>query len=649
MSKTGNEAERGETPRGVGFPLRGLLVGLALLPLNAYFVFNAEPMRMMWLTNASPFANVIFFLFLVTALNAVVRRAVPRRALSSGDLIAVYVTLSLQTGLGSMNFIHWLMGSISYGHWAATPGNDWAGKYLRHLPDWLVVSDPEALRGYYLGRSNFFTPGPIRAWLLPVVCWTLFFYALAATLTAVAVLFSRQWIHRERLSFPLVELPLAMVSETSGFWRQRRMWAGFALAAGAELVNGLNFLYPSVPQLPLKRVNIGLWFTNPPWNALGETNISFYPFVLGLTFLIPLDLSFSLWFFYLLHKAQLVIGAMQGWMAIPNYPFTYNQQFGAGLAIITIALWSSRAHLARAWRMAWGDKVDAADSEERHEYRRAFIALGIGTAVVTGFLAAAGLPPWMAFVVCALYVVAGLIAARIRCELGFSLHQMPRMNGPHLLVMADGGNDLGLKNLTLLGLTNSFTVNNQSHILPHQFESLKMADRQGIRSGYLTTVMAVAIAVAVPATFLIYLAATYHFGAASAAMQYGRSGRFMYEQFLPLWTGVYAYGDARGLGVLSGSFAFSSFLMFLRARILGFPLHPIGLAVANSNHDITDVVFPVFVASLLKGLILHYGGLRAYAQAVPFFLGLILGDLVMGMGWIAGGFLLETTTYQFFL
>lgn len=255
----------------------------------------------------------------------------------------------------------------------------------------------------------------------------------------------------------------------------------------------------------------------------------------------------------------------------------------------------------------------------------------------------------MAFIVCAFYVIAGLIASRIRCELGFSLHQMPRMNGPHLLVMTDGGTDLGLKNLTLLGLCNSFTVNNQSHILPHQFESLKMADREGIRSSYLTTVMVVAIVVAIPATFLIYLAATYHFGAASASMQYGRSGRFMYEQFLPMWTGVYAYGDPRGLGVLAGSFAFSCFLMVLRARILGFPLHPIGLAVANSNHDITDVVFPVFVASLLKGVVLRYGGRKSYLQMLPFFLGVILGDLVMGMVWIAGGFLLETTTYQFFL
>jgi hypothetical protein len=210
---------------------------LLLLPLNVYFVFNAEPMRMMWLTNAAPFANVIFFLFLVVGANALLRRFAPRLALGSADLITVYITLSLQTGLGSMNFLHWLMGSVSYGHWAASPQNDWEQRYLRHLPGWLVVTDPEALKGYYLGHSTFFAPRHMGAWLLPICYWTLVLYALLAVVTATATLVSRQWIRRERLSFPVVELPFQMVAEGTTFWRQRRMWLGFFLAAGLELLS----------------------------------------------------------------------------------------------------------------------------------------------------------------------------------------------------------------------------------------------------------------------------------------------------------------------------------------------------------------------------------------------------------------------------
>jgi hypothetical protein len=61
------------------------------------------------------------------------------------------------------------------------------------------------------------------------------------------------------------------------------------------------------------------------------------------------------------------------------------------------------------------------------------------------------------------------------------------------------------------------------------------------------------------------------------------------------------------------------------------------------------VVCAVFIASVLKGAILHLGGLAGYRKAIPFFLGLMLGDLVMGMTWVALGILFNTPTYVFFL
>jgi hypothetical protein len=264
---------------------------------------------------------------------------------------------------------------------------------------------------------------------------------------------------------------------------------------------------------------------------------------------------------------------------------------------------------------------------------------------------AAGLVWWMALVVYVLYLLVGLAVSRIRCELGFSLHQMPRMNGPHLLMLTQGAESLGIQNVTLLALFNSFTINNQSHIMPHQFEGLKLADRLGVRFGRLTTAMVVAIVLGVPATFLVDLEGTYRLGAGSGHMLYGLSGSAMYEQFLPAWThsDVYRRPDVLAMSVTAGSFLFSCGLMALRFRFLGWPLHPLGLAVANSNHDITDVVVPVFAGSVLKGAVLHYGGLRAYRELLPFFLGLVLGDIVMGMTWIAAALLFNTPMYQFFL
>src|SRR5947199_318779 len=82
-------------------------------------------------------------------------------------------------------------------------------------------------------------------WLVPMLWWTLFAWALAAVLMGAAVLLSRQWIHHERLAFPVVELPFQMVSSRSRFWHKRLMWLGFGVAVGLELLNGLNYLYPT--------------------------------------------------------------------------------------------------------------------------------------------------------------------------------------------------------------------------------------------------------------------------------------------------------------------------------------------------------------------------------------------------------------------
>src|SRR4051812_444026 len=104
------EQQRNEPARLSG---RGLLVGVALMVLNGYFAFYAEPMRNVAFTSAAPFANVIFLLFLLTALNALLRRLLPRVALGSADLVAVYVMLSIQSGLGDTRAIHSLISTIA--------------------------------------------------------------------------------------------------------------------------------------------------------------------------------------------------------------------------------------------------------------------------------------------------------------------------------------------------------------------------------------------------------------------------------------------------------------------------------------------------------------------------------------------------------
>ena len=87
-------------------------------------------------------------------------------------------------------------------------------------------------------------------------------------------------------------------------------------------------------------------------------------------------------------------------------------------------------------------------------------------------------------------------------------------------------------------------------------------------------------------------------------------------------------------------------LVYMRVRFFWLPLHPLGYAMA-SNQEMSDLWLPILICLLLKWIILKYGGIRSYRRAVPFFLGLLLGDQRMGIIWGLLSVLLNTLTCLF--
>ncbi|NOZ63482.1 MAG: hypothetical protein GXO71_00780 [Caldiserica bacterium] len=63
----------------------------------------------------------------------------------------------------------------------------------------------------------------------------------------------------------------------------------------------------------------------------------------------------------------------------------------------------------------------------------------------------------------------------------------------------------------------------------------------------------------------------------------------------------------------------------VQERFIGWPLHPIKFAIGSVNW-IAYLLLSIFLAWLLKFLILRYGGPRIYIRIRHFFLGLILGQ-----------------------
>jgi len=314
---------------------RSIVIGLILIPANAYWVVLMEKvLNGPYPTSISLFANVIFILFVLWALNKLLARIYPRAVLTQPELLVIYVMVAVGSALAGHDSLPTLVMMLGHPYYFATPSNNWMSNFGEYLPKILLVDDMAALKPYYNGASTLYAWEHIRPWLIPLMIWSAFIFTLLFVFVCINNLVRSQWADREKLSFPIVYLPLEMSDVEGKLYKNKLMWAGFAIAGGIDFINGLAYLYPSIPQIVVKHVDLRPYITAKPWNAIGWTPYSFYPFAIGLGFLLPVDLLFSCWFFYIFWKMQLVLSNAMAWDVVPNFPFVTEQCFGGYMAIV---------------------------------------------------------------------------------------------------------------------------------------------------------------------------------------------------------------------------------------------------------------------------------------------------------------------------
>ena len=75
-------------------------------------------------------------------------------------------------------------------------------------------------------------------------------------------------------------------------------------------------------------------------------------------------------------------------------------------------------------------------------------------------------------------------------------------------------------------------------------------------------------------------------------------------------------------------------MMLARSRFSWFPLHPIGY-VMFTPFAIQTMWFSIFLGWSIKVTVTRYGGSETYRKLTPAMLGLILGEVVMMLFWLA--------------
>src|SRR5579871_2234324 len=251
---------------------------------------------------------VVFVLFILVLFNLLLKKFAPRFAFTQAELMYIYImqTVSIGiSGIGMMQFLNTFVGNIFY---YGTPENGWKEKILPLVRPWLLPHE-DVTKAYYTGQSTFWRMDHVLGWLSPILVWSAFIVVLLWVMVCLNALIRRQWMDQERLSFPITQLPLEVCRDggSSALFSSRMMWVGFLIPVVLESLASLNYLYPSIPFLPIKpsdpRLDLTPIFSaTPPWNGVGTLQLSFYPLVIGLTYFLPLDVAFSLWFFFLFGK-----------------------------------------------------------------------------------------------------------------------------------------------------------------------------------------------------------------------------------------------------------------------------------------------------------------------------------------------------------
>ena len=178
----------------------------------------------------------------------------------------------------------------------------------------------------------------------------------------------------------------------------------------------------------------------------------------------------------------------------------------------------------------------------------------------------------------------------------------------------------------------------------HQLEGFKIAERVGIDSKKLVFAMMIAAVVGVFAAFWIFLHVAYKQGAQNLrAMGVGWASFY----HLQIWLNNPARIDYPFLRQACFGLGFTFFLMLIRKLFFQFPFHPVGYAVAGS-WTMSWMWFSIFIGWLVKHTILKFGGLKTYRSATPLFVGMILGQHILGSLWTLSSEVFKRRMYGFF-
>jgi len=630
-----------EESRPSGVTLRAALLGLALVGGFGWFIPYLQDMKAGADLGLSPItaASILALIIVLGPINGLLLWKWRRASLTRQEILTVYAMVGLTAAISTVGYATFVTVMVTASQYFATPENRWELLIQPHIPLWLQLNDPEAVRWLWEVIPEG-TPVPWAAWRGPLTAWGAIALSIYVGSFCLMALVRRDWIEGQRLVFPLAQIPL----ETVGYrgipgtplLRQRIFWVGFSVSFLYGMLGLLHAYYPAVPVFTMSWP-IGRNFDQNvmPWGVLNLVAFNLHWGSIGIMCLLPVEVSLSLWFFHVWYLTEMVVLAALGFtgQAGARYAFSpgvfFNYQTGGALVGFGIfVLWQSRRAIVGAIRSWWDPAWRSDDPLELLRPRYALVGLVASTVVLCLIASAAGAQVIRLLALLFMFYMTAISLTRVIAAAGTNHVEC----GPQVRYLLDNG-------LGTMG------VRPGSYVLMNQMDAVFMTEFKISFMHYAANDMKIFHASKLRGTSVVvtlFLAVVLMIVMGSMGRVYsgyqrgiGGLGAWVYDM-VPRWE----WGDmvdqlqsprgpdTQGIAAMLSGGVVAGALALLQMQVSWWRLSPVGFLL-QGGWGINALIWAnALVGWVIVNVIYRFGGLRLYRRARPAFFGLFLGGTI---------------------
>ncbi|MBW1695264.1 MAG: hypothetical protein JRH18_18660 [Deltaproteobacteria bacterium] len=647
--------------------IRSILLGVTLaLAICAITPFN-NVYRQATPLGGGHFPLAPFFVLIwLTIIIAIVQKIAHRNWLTGRELLVAWILMVLASGIAYTGLTRTFFINLTAPYHFATVENRWEEMLHPLLPELWYPQDLAAIENLYNGLAGGRQMGwmqvlkqiPWHVWMTPLVVWGIFIFLCYFVMVCIVNMLSSQPLYNERMNFPLLQVPELMKDalDEKELWRflsNRFLLAGILVPVFLHLLNGLNFYFPVVPRIPTL-ILAGHYFPKHGlFSGFYKLKIYIYPAFIGFAFLATKQISFSFWFFFVLGGLLVGLLGVLGYN-IPSAALgiTFGptlsrpdeaQMIGAYGIFFIFLFWLARHHFARVLQMGVAFRSGNLSDAEWFPIRVSFwgfVAGGLGIVIWCRYF---GLPFFFSFLVVGAFFMVTLVAMRVICQGGIAYFTLTAAPIDGLLAF------FGPKAFTNIGILVAAVaqkvlfVDLRESLMPSLLHASKttqgVVNRKMILSGIAVTLFG-----AVAVSFLAMLTLCYKFGIRELGLDWAtRTTVAVYDNIFNLVETPVKPGRWVLIFIAAGALVMTA-LSICYHRFYWWPIHPIGYLTAYSS-AMQKLWFAFFVGWLCNALCMRYGGVALFKRLRYFFMGLIIGDFLMGGIWAVVG-IFSFASYQ---